>query len=230
MKSLFLLGFFIVQASSALMVSSEYRGRCITKQYETDFTDPLISYIVKSMQHDTVKQQDDVENPGDMEKQDEKERVMESRKKFLATKFRDEMLDGQRKKEHGRRNAANPWEQRQSGGGRKKHRSNKNNNNCRRHELYVDFQDIGLGEWFIAPDGYQAYYCHGDCPLPEGKHLNSISHAIVQALANRVNQTVPSACCVPTKLSPISMLYFNDNNHVSMKNFQDMVVEECGCR
>ena len=45
------------------------------------------------MQHDIVKQQDDVESRGEVEKRDEKEQIMESMRKFLATKSGEEMLD-----------------------------------------------------------------------------------------------------------------------------------------
>jgi growth differentiation factor 1/3 len=37
------------------------------------------------------------------------------------------------------------------------------------------------------------------------------------------------ACCVPTKLGPISTLFFEKNGNVVLKKFDDMVVEECGC-
>ncbi len=103
--------------------------------------------------------------------------------------------------------------------------------NCRRHNLYVDFSDVGWNDWIVAPPGYQAYYCHGDCPFPLADHLNSTNHAIVQTLVNSVNPSlVPKACCVPTRLSPISMLYLDEMDKVVLKNYQDMVVEGCGCR
>lgn len=103
--------------------------------------------------------------------------------------------------------------------------------NCRRHSLYVDFSDVGWNDWIVAPPGYQAYYCHGECPFPLADHLNSTNHAIVQTLVNSVNpQLVPKACCVPTELSPISMLYLDELDKVVLKNYQDMVVEGCGCR
>ncbi|KAJ8355476.1 hypothetical protein SKAU_G00182700 [Synaphobranchus kaupii] len=108
---------------------------------------------------------------------------------------------------------------------RKKQRAN-----CRRHTLYVDFSDVGWNEWIVAPPGYHAFYCHGECPFPLADHLNSTNHAIVQNLVNSVNTNIPRACCVPTQLSPISLLYLDEYEKVILKNYQDMVVEGCGCR
>lgn len=109
-------------------------------------------------------------------------------------------------------------------------RSRKKNKNCRRHSLYVDFSDVGWNDWIVAPPGYQAFYCHGDCPFPLADHLNSTNHAIVQTLVNSVNSSIPKACCVPTELSAISMLYLDEYDKVVLKNYQEMVVEGCGCR
>ncbi|XP_051868572.1 bone morphogenetic protein 4 [Pristis pectinata] len=106
----------------------------------------------------------------------------------------------------------------------------KNKSHCRRHSLYVDFSDVGWNDWIVAPPGYQAFYCHGDCPFPLADHLNSTNHAIVQTLVNSVNSNIPKACCVPTELSPISMLYLDEYDKVVLKNYQEMVVEGCGCR
>lgn len=102
--------------------------------------------------------------------------------------------------------------------------------NCRRHPLYVDFSDVGWNDWIVAPPGYHAFYCHGECPFPLADHLNSTNHAIVQTLVNSVNSNIPKACCVPTELSAISMLYLDEYDKVVLKNYQDMVVEGCGCR
>ncbi|KAG7259265.1 hypothetical protein CRUP_013199 [Coryphaenoides rupestris] len=111
-----------------------------------------------------------------------------------------------------------------------KPRNRKRNRNCRRHALYVDFSDVGWNDWIVAPPGYQAYYCHGECPFPLADHLNSTNHAIVQTLVNSVNTNIPKACCVPTELSAISMLYLDEHDKVVLKNYQEMVVEGCGCR
>lgn len=101
---------------------------------------------------------------------------------------------------------------------------------CRRHPFYVDFKDVGWNKWIIAPPGYDAFFCLGECRFPLADHMNSSSHAMVQTLLNSVNGAVPRACCVPTALSPIALLYLDQEDHVVLKNYQDMVVEGCGCR
>lgn len=117
------------------------------------------------------------------------------------------------------------------GGGSGKRRKDGGRDICQRHPLYVDFTDVGWDDWIVAPPGYDAYYCHGDCPFPVAEHLNSTNHAIVQTLVNSMNPTaVPKACCVPTQLASISMLYLDEDNKVVLKNYQDMQVLGCGCR
>lgn len=102
---------------------------------------------------------------------------------------------------------------------------------CKRHSLYVDFAEVGWNDWIVAPPGYNAHFCHGDCPFPLADHLNATNHAIVQTMVNSVDPSaVPRACCVPTELSPISMLYLDEYEKVVLKNYENMVVEGCGCR
>ncbi|XP_017888010.1 protein decapentaplegic [Ceratina calcarata] len=113
----------------------------------------------------------------------------------------------------------------------RKNRRKDGRENCRRHPLYVDFADVGWNDWIVAPPGYDAFYCHGDCPFPLADHLNSTNHAIVQNLVYSTKPSmVPKACCVPTALSSISMLYLDEENKVVLKNYQDMAVLGCGCR
>ncbi|XP_034099262.1 protein decapentaplegic isoform X1 [Drosophila albomicans] len=114
---------------------------------------------------------------------------------------------------------------------RKPTRRKNREEDCRRHSLYVDFTDVGWSDWIVAPPGYDAFYCHGKCPFPLADHLNSTNHAVVQTLVNDINPgKVPKACCVPTQLEGISMLYLNDQRTVVLKNYQDMTVVGCGCR
>ncbi|XP_015250595.1 PREDICTED: bone morphogenetic protein 2 [Cyprinodon variegatus] len=113
---------------------------------------------------------------------------------------------------------------------RKQRRKHPHKASCKRHTLYVDFSDVQWNEWIVAPAGYHAYYCQGECPFPLPDHLNATNHAIVQTLVNSVNPSIPRACCVPTELSAISLLYLDEYEKVILKNYQDMVVEGCGCR
>ncbi|XP_022671106.1 bone morphogenetic protein 2-B-like isoform X2 [Varroa jacobsoni] len=110
---------------------------------------------------------------------------------------------------------------------------NRQKEQCRRHSLYINFNDVGWNDWIVAPQGYNAYYCQGNCPFPIPEHLNGTNHAIVQTLVNSMRtggNGVPKACCVPTELTPISMLYVDAYERVILKNYQDMVVHGCGCR
>ncbi|XP_008065654.1 growth/differentiation factor 3-like [Carlito syrichta] len=100
---------------------------------------------------------------------------------------------------------------------------------CHRHQLFINFRDLGWHKWIIAPKGFMANYCHGDCPFSLTISLNSSNYAFMQALMHAADPEVPQASCVPTKLSPISMLYQDNNDNVILRHYEDMVVNECGC-
>ncbi|XP_077006297.1 bone morphogenetic protein 8A isoform X1 [Tamandua tetradactyla] len=101
---------------------------------------------------------------------------------------------------------------------------------CRRHELYVSFQDLGWLDWVIAPQGYSAYYCEGECSFPLDSCMNATNHAILQSLVHLMKpETVPKACCAPTKLSATSVLYYDSSNNVILRKHRNMVVKSCGC-
>ncbi|XP_018428493.1 PREDICTED: bone morphogenetic protein 7-like [Nanorana parkeri] len=101
---------------------------------------------------------------------------------------------------------------------------------CKKHELYVSFRDLGWQDWIIAPEGYAAYYCEGECAFPLNSYMNATNHAIVQTLVHFINpETVPKPCCAPTDLQGISVLYFDDSSNVILKKYRNMVVRSCGC-
>ncbi|XP_026864684.1 growth/differentiation factor 7 [Electrophorus electricus] len=110
------------------------------------------------------------------------------------------------------------------GGGRRRTR-------CSRKPLHVNFKELGWDDWIIAPLEYEAYHCEGVCDFPLRSHLEPTNHAIIQTLMNSMDpETTPPSCCVPSKLSPISILYIDAGNNVVYKQYEDMVVESCGCR
>ncbi|XP_021119082.1 bone morphogenetic protein 8B-like [Heterocephalus glaber] len=101
---------------------------------------------------------------------------------------------------------------------------------CRRHELYVSFQDLGWLDWVIAPKGYSAFYCEGECSFPLDSCMNATNHAILQSLVHLMKpDAVPKACCAPTKLSATSVLYYDSSNNVILRKHRNMVVKACGC-
>ncbi|KAF7406560.1 hypothetical protein HZH68_005929 [Vespula germanica] len=105
-----------------------------------------------------------------------------------------------------------------------------NSRTCKIQTLYVSFRDLQWQDWIIAPDGYDAYYCSGECNFPLNAHMNATNHAIVQTLVHLVSPgKVPKPCCAPTKLSAISVLYFLDESNVILKKYKNMVVKSCGC-
>ncbi|XP_063788208.1 bone morphogenetic protein 2-like [Pseudophryne corroboree] len=102
---------------------------------------------------------------------------------------------------------------------------------CQRHPLYVDFEEIGWSGWIISPRGYNAYHCKGSCPFPLGQNMRPTNHATVQSIINalKLTQGVYSPCCVPDKLFSINLLYFDDDENVVLKQYDDMVAGTCGC-
>ncbi|XP_031212025.1 growth/differentiation factor 7 [Mastomys coucha] len=102
---------------------------------------------------------------------------------------------------------------------------------CSRKPLHVDFKELGWDDWIIAPLDYEAYHCEGVCDFPLRSHLEPTNHAIIQTLLNSMApDAAPASCCVPARLSPISILYIDAANNVVYKQYEDMVVEACGCR
>ncbi|XP_010893983.2 bone morphogenetic protein 10 [Esox lucius] len=101
---------------------------------------------------------------------------------------------------------------------------------CKRTPLRVEFKDIGWDSWIIQPLGYEAYGCNGVCNFPMTSEVSPTKHAIVQTqLSSKIPQVSP-ACCVPTKLDSIPLLY-EDGGVVTYKyKYEGMVVVECGCR
>ncbi|XP_076811100.1 bone morphogenetic protein 7-like [Clavelina lepadiformis] len=115
---------------------------------------------------------------------------------------------------------------------RRRKKKKGNEEPCRRRQLYVNFSDLSWDDWIIAPAGYPAYYCDGECGFPLNAHMNATNHAIVQSLVHLMSHEKgkpPKPCCSPSNLEAISVLYYNDNSNVVYHKYRDMVVKSCGC-
>lgn len=99
---------------------------------------------------------------------------------------------------------------------------------CERKDLIVDFAKIGWSSWIIYPKSFNAYQCVGSCKSHVDSNANN--HAILQTMVReKALDYVPMPSCVPVKLSPLSMLYY-ERGVIVVKEHSDMIVDECGCR
>ncbi|TRY88439.1 hypothetical protein DNTS_018870, partial [Danionella cerebrum] len=106
------------------------------------------------------------------------------------------------------------------------------NSLCCRQQFYIDFRIIGWNDWIIAPSGYFGNYCEGNCPAYMAGVPGSAS-SFHTAVVNqyRMRGMTPgsmNSCCIPTKLSTMSMLYFDDEYNIVKRDVPNMIVEECG--
>ncbi|XP_004643251.1 bone morphogenetic protein 3 [Octodon degus] len=104
--------------------------------------------------------------------------------------------------------------------------------NCARRYLKVDFADIGWSEWIISPKSFDAYYCSGACQFPMPKSLKPSNHATIQSIVRAVGVIpgIPEPCCVPERMSSLSILFFDENKNVVLKVYPNMTVDSCACR
>ena len=101
---------------------------------------------------------------------------------------------------------------------------------CQRRQLYVSFDELGWEDWIIAPHGFAAFYCDGECSFPLNAPMNATNHAIVQTLVNLMDDhRAPKPRCAPTRLGHLNLLYYDDTNNIVMKKYNNMVVRACGC-
>ncbi|XP_071953162.1 uncharacterized protein [Antedon mediterranea] len=100
---------------------------------------------------------------------------------------------------------------------------------CSVRKLSVNFKDLGWDNFVIAPDLFTPNYCAGSCPYPLQKSLNPTNNALILGMVKSMGIPVPAPCCVPTKMSSISIVYLDDESNVSLRNYPNMQVESCGC-
>ncbi|KAK3108333.1 hypothetical protein FSP39_005763 [Pinctada imbricata] len=97
---------------------------------------------------------------------------------------------------------------------------------CCRYPLTVDFIEFGW-DFVIAPIRYAAYYCAGEC---ENEHMDENPHTRVLQEVDHSNTPRALPCCTPTRLSHLSMLYFDHQARIRMTLLPRMKVERCACQ
>lgn len=104
-------------------------------------------------------------------------------------------------------------------------------NICRKRRLSVRFRELKWNGWIIAPTRFGFHYCDGSCPGTLSQDSNPTNHAIMQnILHHRLGKKVPAATCVPTELHSMSLLYYDVDDTIVLRDVPGMVASNCGCR
>lgn len=102
---------------------------------------------------------------------------------------------------------------------------------CRKRRLSVRFRDLKWNGWIIAPTRFGFHYCEGRCPGTLSQQSNPTNHAILQnILHHRLSKKIPAATCVPTELHSMSLLYYDADDSIVLRDVPGMVASNCGCR
>lgn len=102
---------------------------------------------------------------------------------------------------------------------------------CRKRRLAVRFRDLKWNGWIIAPTRFGFHYCEGPCPGTLSQETNPSNHAILQnILHHRLSKKIPAATCVPTELHSMSLLYYDTDDTIVLREVPGMVASNCGCR
>ena len=106
------------------------------------------------------------------------------------------------------------------------------NTGCRMHHLWVNFHVLGWDSWVLAPRGFEAGFCAGQCQWPLAEHVHPSTHAIIQSIMNqKYPHLAPRTSCVATKFRHIQMLYVDDDGTIVLNDsYGDMQAVQCGCR
>lgn len=128
------------------------------------------------------------------------------------------------------------------GGANRDNRRQRREVTCSLNSWYLDFAKLGWTSWIRFPLGYYANYCSGSCVSPSQTNPggNMTNHAFVKGLYRAALQNddptpqasidaLPAACCVPVRLSPINILYRNDDDNWIIRGMSEMVADQCGC-
>ena len=102
---------------------------------------------------------------------------------------------------------------------------------CRKRRQAVRSRDLNWHGWIIAPTRFQFHYCEGICPATLTQGYNPSNHAILRnILHHRLSSKIPTATCVPTKLHSMTLLYYDTDNTIVLREVPEMLASNCGCR
>ncbi|OAF64928.1 hypothetical protein A3Q56_07363 [Intoshia linei] len=91
---------------------------------------------------------------------------------------------------------------------------------CQLENMFVDFNEIGWGQWVIEPKIFNAYTCLGNC-----ENLSkSLNHTQLKRIINHKN-----IHCVPLEFKNLQVITTDDFNIVQT-TIENIITTKCGCR
>lgn len=103
-------------------------------------------------------------------------------------------------------------------------------NQCCKQRFYVSFKQLGWDDWVIAPQGYYANYCRGDCGHHRTPDTFVTYHThVIEEIRKTHHLSGMQPCCAPLKFSSMSLIYFGPDSNIIKRDLPKMVVDECGC-
>lgn len=102
-------------------------------------------------------------------------------------------------------------------------------NSCKVEKLYLSFTNPSFDSKIIAPEGYHANYCSGECGFMTFSEKVT-NHSKFMSYGNLLHpERVPEPCCAPMKLSSINIIRYVDDNTIKNEIWDNMSVASCGC-
>ena len=100
---------------------------------------------------------------------------------------------------------------------------------CQKKNLLVNTSDLGFSAKLIEPKSFNAHQCRGKCSLEQWKTFTP--HSLLVAFMSKKDiKTDGDGCCVPTKVGPLTVIYYDEEREFfERRTFQDLIIEECGC-
>lgn len=82
-------------------------------------------------------------------------------------------------------------------------------------------------DWVLAPTGYSAYYCDGECFYPLGSCMNATNHALIQQVVSTATTCITQSLH-PDISSPFSSLTPQRSTNVTLADQNNKKIKRTG--
>ncbi|XP_042231740.1 inhibin beta A chain-like [Homarus americanus] len=108
---------------------------------------------------------------------------------------------------------------------------------CCRASITVSVEEMGWDDWWVQPQSFTFYYCHGACQSTaasanaEGisRYNNLLQMLVMRQAPGSSLQESLAPCCAPTSYSSMRVLYRLSEERVVQRDIPNLLVESCGC-